>query len=142
MLQHQKSIKDENSINRSLFIYLHHLNTTFYVNVRWCHYYTASLKSAAFERFINATFQVIELELNKYYVKEADKKVEMINAFLPEHFTKRGGLFINFFFFLSKVQSEFDFQAVLNYFLCQYSGKHYSGSQSTEAIVGNNINLN
>ena len=47
----------------------------------------------------------------------------MINAFLPEHFTKRGGLFINFFF-LSKVQSEFDFQAVLNYFLCQYSGKH------------------
>lgn len=39
----------------------------------------------------NIFLQVIELELNKYYVKEADKKIEMINAFLPEHFTKRGG---------------------------------------------------
>lgn len=34
---------------------------------------------------------MIELELNKYHVKEANKKIEMVNSFLPEHFTKRGG---------------------------------------------------
>uniref|UniRef100_A0A7M6DIX7 Dynactin subunit 1 n=1 Tax=Clytia hemisphaerica TaxID=252671 RepID=A0A7M6DIX7_9CNID len=37
--------------------------------------------------------RVIELELNKYYVREANKKIEMVNAFLPEHFTKRGADF-------------------------------------------------
>lgn len=34
--------------------------------------------------------RIIELELNKYYVAEANKQVDMVNQFLPEHFTKRG----------------------------------------------------
>jgi len=34
--------------------------------------------------------RIIELELNKYSVQEANKRVDMVNTFLPDHFTKRG----------------------------------------------------
>ncbi|XP_065678561.1 dynactin subunit 1 [Hydra vulgaris] len=37
--------------------------------------------------------RIIELELNKYHVKEANKQIQMVHAFLPDHFTKRGGDF-------------------------------------------------
>ena len=38
--------------------------------------------------------QIIELELNKYYVEEAKKQIQMTNTFLPDHFTKRGGIYV------------------------------------------------
>ena len=38
-----------------------------------------------------AVFQGIELELRKFEVQEANEHVKMLNSYLPDYFTRRGG---------------------------------------------------
>ncbi|XP_057292074.1 dynactin subunit 1-like isoform X2 [Hydractinia symbiolongicarpus] len=81
--------------------------------------------------------RMIELELNKYHVKEANKKIEMINSFLPEHFTKRGADYDGICLLLLLERIKFKCQLLSS----QLHEKHdvdeiVEGGQSLEGVKG------
>jgi len=81
--------------------------------------------------------RIIELELNKYHVQESNKQMQMINAFLPDHFTKRGGDFDGILLLLLLERLQFKCQLLSN----QLHEKHniqeiVEGGQNIEGLEG------